>query len=362
MRRPRIRTLAALAGAAAAVGVAAVAAVGFGGGTGNSKTADLPPATAKVVRTTLTDTEKVQGTLGYGDPTALTARGGGGAGGGGTVTWLPAPGAVITQGKTVYSVDARPVLLIHGTLPLYRPLAPGVSGPDVQEFEAALAALGYGGFTADDDYTTGTADAVKSWQSDNGLTGTGTVAVDQVVVAPADIRVAELKTAIGSPASGPILTWTGTTRTVAIDLDVAKQQLAKVGGPATVTLPDGRTVDGTVSAVGTVATAKTPAAGGQNQSSTDSTIRVTVDVRDQQALGSYDEAPVDITLVSDRRENVLAVPVGALVALTEGGYGVQVVDGAATRYLPVKTGLFAGGQVEVSGDGLREGMTVGVPR
>jgi hypothetical protein len=41
---------------------------------------------------------------------------------------------------------------------------------------------------------------------------------------------------------------------------------------------------------------------------------------------------------------------------------VQVVDGATTRYLPVKTGLFADGKVEVSGDGLREGITVGVPR
>jgi peptidoglycan hydrolase-like protein with peptidoglycan-binding domain len=360
--RLRFRTVAALAGTVAVVGVAAAVAVGFGGGTGNSKASNLPPATAKVVRTTLTDTEKVQGTLGYGDPTALTARGGG-AGGGGTVTWLPSPGSVIGQGKTVYSVDARPVVLIHGSLPLYRPLTSGVSGSDVLEFETALAALGYGGFTVDDDYTSGTADAVRSWQSDLGLTETGTVAVDQVVVAAADIRVEELKTSIGSPATGPILTWTGTTRTVSIDLDVAKQQLAKVGGPATVTLPDGRTVDGTVSQVGTVATAKSPApGGGQSANSTDSTVKVTVDVKDQQALGSYDAAPVDITLVSDKRENVLAVPVGALVALTEGGYGVQVVDGTATRYLPVRTGLFADGKVEVSGDGLREGMTVGVPR
>ena len=59
---------------------------------------------------------------------------------------------------------------------------------------------------------------------------------------------------------------------------------------------------------------------------------------------------------------MLTVPVAALVALAEGGYGVEVVDGRRTRYVAVETGLFAGGRVEVTGDGLAEGMTVGMPR
>jgi len=49
------------------------------------------------------------------------------------------------------------------------------------------------------------------------------------------------------------------------------------------------------------------------------------------------------------------------VALAEGGYGVQVIEGSATRYLAVETGMFAGGKVEISGAGIAEGMTVGVP-
>jgi len=40
---------------------------------------------------------------------------------------------------------------------------------------------------------------------------------------------------------------------------------------------------------------------------------------------------------------------------------VQVVQGSTSRYVAVKTGMFAGGQVEVSGDGIAEGVTVGVP-
>ncbi len=43
------------------------------------------------------------------------------------------------------------------------------------------------------------------------------------------------------------------------------------------------------------------------------------------------------------------------------GFGVEVVEGDATRHVPVTTGLFAGGRVEISGDGLTEGMTVGMP-
>ena len=58
---------------------------------------------------------------------------------------------------------------------------------------------------------------------------------------------------------------------------------------------------------------------------------------------------------------MLTVPVAALLALAEGGYGVEVVDGSTSHYVAVETGLFAGGRVEVSGDGLAEGMTVGMP-
>jgi hypothetical protein len=52
----------------------------------------------------------------------------------------------------------------------------------------------------------------------------------------------------------------------------------------------------------------------------------------------------------------------ALVALAGGGYGVEVLDGSASRYLRVETGLFAAGRVEVTGDGIAEGMTVGMPK
>jgi hypothetical protein len=54
--------------------------------------------------------------------------------------------------------------------------------------------------------------------------------------------------------------------------------------------------------------------------------------------------------------------VAALLALAEGGYGVQVIEAdGTTRIVRVETGLFSGGKVEIAGDGLTEGMTVGMP-
>jgi multidrug efflux system membrane fusion protein len=58
---------------------------------------------------------------------------------------------------------------------------------------------------------------------------------------------------------------------------------------------------------------------------------------------------------------VLTVPVAALLALSEGGYGVQVVEGTGTRIVAVETGLFADGRVEISGSGIAAGTNVGVP-
>jgi peptidoglycan hydrolase-like protein with peptidoglycan-binding domain len=349
-RRRRTRAIVVAAVVLIVLAAAAVAAFGIDFSRPSpASTIRMPPATGKVTRMTLTETEKVSGTLGYGDVHPVTARGTG------IVTWLPAAGSTVQRGQPVFRRDDLPVPLFYGALPFYRVLRSGASGSDVQELEQNLSALGYTGFTVDQDFTSATTDAVKQWQSALGLSQTGAFDPTSVVLAPAAIRVAALKTNVGDPASGPLLTWTGTSRTVDIALDVSKQDLVKVGIAATVTLPDNSTVDGKVSAVGTVATTSGT---GQNSATT---IDVTVDIADQTKLGTLDAAPVDVTLVSKTKENVLTVPIGALLALAEGGYGVQVVDGQRTYYVAVETGLFAGGRVEVSGAGLAEGMVVGVP-
>jgi peptidoglycan hydrolase-like protein with peptidoglycan-binding domain len=329
----------------------------------------LPPATAEVTRTTLVETKTVSGTLGYGEPVPIRA------GGRGTLTWIAPVGSTVKRGEPLFKVDERPVVALYGSLPLYRTLRDGAEGRDVRQLERNLAALGRTRFTVDDTYTAATADVVRTWQAKLGLPATGTVEPGQVVFTLGPVRIAGHTARVGDAVGGEsgegggaVLRYTGTTRLVIVELEVADRALALMGRTVTVTVPGLRPVNGKISRVGTVITAQgpTPDAGataeGTSPAASDARIEVTVTVANQKALGSLDAAPVDVDFVSSKREDVLAVPVAALLALTQGGFGLEVVDGATTRIVPVKTGMFAAGRVEVRGDGIAEGVKVGVPK
>ncbi|MEU8388920.1 peptidoglycan-binding domain-containing protein [Micromonospora sp. NPDC048842] len=358
IRRTRLR--AAVTGGVvllvAAVGV--VAAVGFGGGAdeGRAQAGSAPPATAAVTRQTLADSETADGELGYGATRTATVKLSG------TVTGLAATGSTVRRGKALYLVDNEEVVLLYGGLPAYRDLAPGVEGPDVAQFERNLEALGYTGFTVDDEYTGATADAVRDWQEDLGLTETGRVEPGRVVYADREVRVESHQVDVGdlTQPGQAVLTYTGTSRVVTVELDVDDQRLAKRDAKVTVRLPDGRSVAGTISTVETVVQAGATGANGQ-AGDAETKIEVTVAVTDPKALTGFDQASANVTFTVSERRDVLTVPVAALLALAEGGYGVQVAEGDASRVVAVTTGLFADGRVEVTGTGLTEGTTVVVP-
>jgi multidrug efflux system membrane fusion protein len=316
--------------------------------------ADLPPATTPVTRQTLLDTQDEPGTLGYGDAYPVEAVPAG------TLTWIAADGATVTRGRPLLAVDTRPVVLLYGWLPMYRTLSIGSQGADVRELEQNLAALGYGGFTVDDDFTWATAYAVDVWQHDLGVPETGTVVPGAVAVAAGPVRAVDAQVRPGARVGPgqPVLSYTGTTRLVTVDLPVADQRLARVGSGVTVRVPSG-TATGTVRSVGT--TAQLPSAGPPaTPDPAAATVPVTVALAGD-AGGGLDGAPVTVTFTAARHDNVLTVPVSALLALAEGGYGVQVVHGRRTSIVAVHTGLFAAGRVEVSAPGLTAGTLVGVP-
>ena len=72
-------------------------------------------------------------------------------------------------------------------------------------------------------------------------------------------------------------------------------------------------------------------------------------------LKQVDSADLQVSFAAQTHKQVLTVPISALLALQEGGYALQTPAGAL---IAVKTGIFADGQVEVSGTGINEGMTV----
>ncbi len=329
----------------------------------------LPPATAQIRRTTLVEAKTVSGTLGYDEAVPVNATRAG------VLTWIARVGSTVKRGEPLFKVDERPVVALYGSVPLYRTLRPGTNGRDVRQLERNLAALGYTGFTVDDTYTSGTATAVRSWQADLGLAKTGTVELGELVFTGAPVRIAGHTARVGdaiSRESGqgavPVLSYTGTTRLVNVELKVADRPLAVKGRTVTVTVPGQRPVRGTIARVGTAITAQGAGPGegtspeSTNAATTDAVFEVTVTIPDQKALGPLDAAPVDVDFVSSKRKGVLAVPVTALLALPHGGFGVEVVDGARTRIVPVQTGMFAAGQVEVSGKGIAAGVRVGVPK
>jgi multidrug efflux system membrane fusion protein len=340
----------------AGVAVAAAAGIGLPGRADSGQPrSTLPPGTGTVVRQTLVDTTTRTGELDHG--AVSTVLGGRLTG---TVTSIAAPGSTVSRGRPLYRVDDSPVLLLYGTLPAYRDLAPGTEGADVEQFERNLKALGYTGFTADKKYTAATATVVRAWQKANGLAKTGTVELGRVYYAPGRIRVDSDKAALGGAAQPgqPVLTCTGTRRVVGVELEMSDARLAKAGTRVTVKLPDGRTAPGKVAGTATVIDPGTAGGGGTATPSTK--IEATVTLVDDSVFAGLDQASIDVVFTASRRENVLTVPVAALLALAEGGYGVQVVDGTGTRMVAVKTGLFAAGRVEVSGSGLSQGMTVGM--
>ena len=347
-RGRKVAALAVVAGLLATMGVVAVSRSGGDGGTEDGADAGPSTSTAKVTRQDLVARTEVDGTLGYAGELAVLNQAQG------TVTWVPKVGTVVERGQPLYSIANRPVPLLYGDLPAWRRLAENVDGDDTLQLEENLVALGHATeseMLVDGKFTAATTTAVKRWQKAMDVEQTGVVEPGEAVFLPGALRVADVKAAVGgsAPPGSPVLSGTSTSRVVTLDLDAAKQSLVKAGDKVEIRLPNGSTTAGTVADVGTVARAV-----GQGDKRA---VTVTVTPDDPSATGALDQAPVKVGITTSRRPGVLAVPVNALLALAEGGYGVRV----GGQIVVVETGLFSRGLVEVSGQGLVEGADVEVP-
>ncbi len=360
-------------------GGVAVAASDNSNSTASSSGDSSQVATAPVVRTTLTNTVQVGGSIGYGGSYTVAALRGSGV-----YTWLPEPGQVIKQDQPVYSVSNEPVPLLYGSIPAYRTFNVGMSdGADVGQLTRDLIAVGYGaGLTQGNHYSSATDAAVERWQSARGLPATGEIPLGEVVFEPGPIRVTSVPPSPGAPvggAGGTVLTATSTTPIVTVDLDVSEEYLVKPGDAVSVVLSDGTTtVGGHIETVGTVAVcpggsgigagggasgsgAQSPCESSESGTSSAATVTVTITLDSTPPGVTLDQAPVNVNITSQTVGNVLAVPVNALLALQGGGYGVEVVTGKTSHLAGVTTGLYSDTLVQVSGSGITAGTLVEVP-
>ncbi|MEU6610581.1 peptidoglycan-binding protein [Streptomyces shenzhenensis] len=408
--RRRATALAVAAAVLLTVGVGAGLVWAGGGTEGDTGSQQRPKATIVAVSPTdLSDTREMEGTLGFG--AARIVRGTDG----GKVTWLPAVGASVTRGKQLYRVNDRPAVVFYGSTPLYRTLdSIGSVGRDVRVVADNLKALGYdigsqpatgttvrpqapaSGASTDEEpqpegndphaspgpsgagknadepagrpsasprpvtvkegdgvLTASLIAAIKRWQPTAGMEPTGVLDVSDVVVTTGAARVGKVNAQLGADASADLLTITATTKTVTIPVDALDVGSIKKGQKVSVTLPDQSATPGEVSAISTIIQGAADAEGGSGDPSQQ--LNVTVSLRDADAVQDVDAARVQVKFATETRKGVLTVPVGALLALSEGGYALRTPEG---KLLPVETGLFAKGLVEVSGQGIAVGVKV----
>ncbi|MFD0730998.1 peptidoglycan-binding protein [Planotetraspora mira] len=344
--------------AVVAAGGIAVAVIGHDGKPEATGAGNAPVATTSVVKTDLSDTRSLQGTLGYG--TERSVRGAGT----GLVTRLPKAGATVVRGKPLYWVDDRPVPAFVGDTPLFRKLDQvGVRGRDVTVVANNLRALGYSiGYmppqtpvagkpsVPGDVFTASLKSALKQWQVAAGLQPTGTLDIGQVVVLSGPARVASVKAQLGDPVAEELITVTPTAKVVTVPVDATDVGTIRLKARASITLPSGKKIAGQVTAIGRTVQEVTDGSG-----QTAAQLNITVTPRKAADVKALDAAGVEVTFTSQVRRGVLAVPVGALLALREGGYALQLPDG---KLVAAETGMFVRGMVEVTGKGVTEGLKV----
>jgi peptidoglycan hydrolase-like protein with peptidoglycan-binding domain len=286
-----------------------------------------------IERGDLTSTSEFTGELGFGEvwPVPLTAEG--------IVTGARPVGTVVEFGQSLLEIDALLVFLVEGDVPMFRDMeltSPRMIGGDVAQLQRYLISQGFdddGALVADGEFDSATRRAVLDWQEATLQPETGRVTRAEMVFSPAPVRIAsELR--LGEVFEG--LELTAWEPTVTVEVANSDKQLLEVGTPVTIEFGDGTAVDGTVSEQVSV-----PQEDGTTLAR--STIEPDGDVPGE--TGSV-TIGVDTTLASD----VTLVPVGALLALAEGGYAVEVAGDAGNEMVAVEVGEILDGMAEVTGD------------
>lgn len=309
--------------------------------------------TRTLTRGDLVESETLEGRLRYQDGNVLYSAAGG------VVTWLPEEGVTVEQGGTLLELNGAPVVLFYGERPAWRTLAEEVAeGADIEQLKENLVALGYDPdeeLTVDQEFTDVTGTIVEDWQADLGLEETGIVELGRVIFEKGAVRISRLLTEVGASVApgAPIIETSGAEREIVVMLAIDQRDLVEEGGSTVIVLPDDTETPGTITSISNVAIVD-PAAGGQ-------VVEMTVAFDRPADVAEFEQAVVDVEVVSEQVLDALLAPVEAVLALAEGGYAVEVVDGDTTRLVAVELGKFAEGLVEIAGD-LQEGDLVAVPR
>jgi Putative peptidoglycan binding domain/HlyD family secretion protein len=294
-----------------------------------------------------------------------------------------AAGDTIVNGEQLAELDGEPLFVLTGTVPAWRDLTPGESGPDVTELQNALASLGY----YDDGDTPGyfgsaTEDAVSLYYEHLGYTppsSGGVPAADVVFLPSLPATVVAVNGTTGEQPGQPFLELAPRgSLALTGELPAAYAGQVKPGlkvtiydevtgihatgtvtglGTATTTVPTGTLVDiGSGSSSGSSSSSSSSSgstgssSSGSNGSSGETPF-IPLTVRPSRALASaLNGENVLVTVQTGQTEGpVLTVPVAAIVATASGTSYVTVL-GAHDKQadVPVTPGISENGYVQVT--------------
>lgn len=304
-------------------------------------------ATATVDQGDLSERVEVKGTLGLGQKRAYGTQLSG------IVTSIAALGTKLEAGSEMMRVNDAPVVAMRGEIPAWRAFEPGMSdGRDVMQLEKNLQQLGYFTREPDTHFDGASRAAVTKWQKERGLPVNGRIKLGRIVFIPSDVVVAAHKVVPGEPASEQTIECTGSVKEVTAEVQPHSRHLLPEGTSVNVQLPDGKTVEGLVKRVG-------QAVETEDKTGVKSVrIPVTISLKDPSVAEQYLDVSVGIHVNRVVKENVLSVPVRALLAQPGNAYAVEVVRNGDIVRVPVELGVFADSRVEIREGALSEGDKV----
>ena len=267
-------------------------------------------------------------------------------------------------------------LLMFGNTPAWRDMKEGMPpGEDVHQLKLNLIALGYGTIKtlgSDWNFNPATTAAITKLQADMNLILSGEILLGEVVFTPGTSLVKSSSTlkSVGDKmnvgtelfyltpiekvetkieSDGSVKIQRESLQAVEIQVDVSDRGLVNEGSKVEIELPDESLVEGTVREVATLAVV--PQEG-------DPFLEVLIAVEGTTEYFEWTGATVTINVTKELASGVLASPVNGLLALLSGGYALEIVTATGTNLIPVETGIYADGWVEVSGPGLQPGTEI----
>jgi len=307
---------------------------------------DSPWITQEAVVADLEDRVEAAATVAYPATATADLR----VAAGGTVTAVglregdrPGPLAVVLE------IGDAPVVALPSPLPLYRDLAEGAEGADVEALENALRATGHDPGQPDAVFDSATTAALQDWQAATGLAETGVLTLAQVVWLPPGGQVTGVAVRPGDPVGpGAPLGSVADPAGLVVEASLDQSDVARVAGGATAEVELDALADPVAAAVEAVAV--TPGEDGTYRA----TLRPSA-LPEGLRAGMQGTAQV----LAGVRTGVVVVPTGA-VAGTAADATVRVLVGGQPETRPVELGLVTTEGAEiVSGVAAGDAIVVG---